>query len=107
MISHGGDKSKRAIKVIDGLEKEFPEEFKEALNTKGHKAGEEKCLGPSEVVAMKNDGNIKMMQLIMFNRYMKEGTGRKVCETKKLPETKWINLSLLTFEILKRKSMEF
>ena len=35
-------------------------------------------LGPSEVVAMMNDGNIKMRQLTKFNHCMKEGTGRKV-----------------------------
>ena len=62
MISYGRDKSKRAIKAIDGLEKEFPEEFKEALNTKVVKP-EKKFLGQSEVVAMMNDGNIKMKQL--------------------------------------------
>ena len=45
MMNYGGDKSKRAIKVIEDLEKEFTEEFKKVLNKKGHKARYEKVFG--------------------------------------------------------------
>ena len=52
-------------------------------------------LGPSKVMAMMNYGNIKMKQLRVFNRYMKEGTGRKfMCnekDTKKIDKHKVID----------------
>ena len=95
MINSGNNgTSTRATKVIEHLEKKFPEEFIAVVNKKGYFT---KQMEPDAVIALMSDANIKTKKLRLINKHMKHNIGAKVFSKEESIRSKLKELIVIEF----------